>query len=31
MDADGNGVRERFQILDAPAPFAQNSVKGSAA
>jgi len=31
MDADGNGVRERFQILDEPVPFAQKSVKGSAA
>lgn len=27
----GNGVGERFPILDAPVPFAQNSEKGSAA
>ena len=27
----GDGVRERFLIMEAPAPFAQNSVKGSAA
>ena len=25
-----NGVRERFPILDAPVPFALNSVTGSA-
>ncbi len=25
-----NGVLERFPILDAPVPFGQNSVKGSA-
>ena len=26
----GNGVRERFPILDAPVPFALNSVTGPA-